>query len=360
MNEIALAPLHVARATTERTMFAAMAQMWVVFAVMRGLDMEEVCRAAGFAPADLADRDCHIPYAWYVSLRRVVIERLPNVAVGIELGTAGPDSLQQFGYLGHAMQACATWLEATQLAIRYARLADSGAAEFGPRLEMVPAGVAYVVPQTPDDPAEGVEAQFIGSLRLCRGALARRVVPLRVCFTHHRESLRQRLEEIFGTSIEFGADSNRIVWDPEIMQSPMPSADCEAKQNLQNQLDKLMQKLETPFVAVVARTLETQLASGNVSQAQTAKRLGLSSRTLHRRLKEHGLRYQQLVMDTRRAFAERLLADGKLAIYEIAFAVGYEDVSSFQRAWKSWTGLSPRAYRESQSNGSHTPTTRSS
>src|SRR5262245_39078076 len=105
----------------DRRVLTVMAQGWVMFGVIHGLDPDELCKGSGFSRADIADPNQQIPFAWYAALRKQVIERLPGIDVGIELGSAG--SLGQLGYVGMAIQHCGTPLDAMRLLMRYMRVA---------------------------------------------------------------------------------------------------------------------------------------------------------------------------------------------------------------------------------------------
>jgi AraC-like DNA-binding protein len=109
------------------------------------------------------------------------------------------------------------------------------------------------------------------------------------------------------------------------------------EKHIEAELDKRIQRVGEPFVRWVTRVIEVQLSSCLVSQSATAKQLGMGTRTLQRKLTEHGVTYQALVDQVRRTLGEELLRD--------AFALGYGDAGGFNRAWRQWTGHSPRAFR---------------
>jgi YesN/AraC family two-component response regulator len=91
--------------------------------------------------------------------------------------------------------------------------------------------------------------------------------------------------------------------------------------------------------------LVEELHRGNPTLAQVAVRLRMSPRTLHRRLASENTSFRRLLTDLRRELAERHLRENELAIGEIAFLLGFSEVSAFHRAFKRWTGWRPLAYR---------------
>ena len=102
----------------------------------------------------------------------------------------------------------------------------------------------------------------------------------------------------------------------------------------------------TSFEAKLRAIVRDQLRNATFSQREAARALGISARTLERRLNKEGNSFGQLVEEVRRQEALRMLNETDAAVYEIAFCLGYRDVSSFSRAFKRWLGTSPRAYRE--------------
>jgi AraC-like DNA-binding protein len=88
------------------------------------------------------------------------------------------------------------------------------------------------------------------------------------------------------------------------------------------------------------------IREGHTSLTRLAKRLGSTPRTLQRQLKERQLDYKKLLDDIRRRLAINYLWDGTHTVTDIAFLLGYSETSAFNRAFKRWTGMTPRAYRD--------------
>ncbi|HMK72490.1 MAG TPA: helix-turn-helix transcriptional regulator, partial [Myxococcaceae bacterium] len=83
------------------------------------------------------------------------------------------------------------------------------------------------------------------------------------------------------------------------------------------------------------------------SQASIAKLMGMSERTLQRRLSDEGTTFNKLLEEARRSVAIGYLADRNLAAYEVSFLLGYAEPATFFRAFKRWTGKTPQQYRAS-------------
>lgn len=93
-----------------------------------------------------------------------------------------------------------------------------------------------------------------------------------------------------------------------------------------------------------------RLASGTVDKESVARQMGISSSTLQRRLAAEGASFRQLLNETRRDLAERYLREGRRPIKDVAYSLGFADLSNFTRAFRSWFGVSPREYRNSTRN----------
>ena len=105
----------------------------------------------------------------------------------------------------------------------------------------------------------------------------------------------------------------------------------------------------TSFRKRVEAELEPRLADGPPRIEPIARALGCSRQTLYRRLKAEGLTFEQVLDDLRRRRALKLIRESALAVKEIAYRLGFSDPAAFSRAFKRWTGKSPRALREAQS-----------
>jgi AraC-like DNA-binding protein len=95
----------------------------------------------------------------------------------------------------------------------------------------------------------------------------------------------------------------------------------------------------------VRRALASRIAAGTTRMSSIARQLGMSERTLHRRLAEDGVSYQDLLEEVRKAAAGRYLDESTLAIGEIAYLLGYSEPAAFHRAFKRWYATTPEHFR---------------
>lgn len=173
------------------------------------------------------------------------------------------------------------------------------------------------------------------------------VRPRAVWFLHARPKRVDALHRFFGTEeIDFGRADNGLLFDAEWMEARLTTRDprlLATAEQLANSALRAQGPTED-FTAAVAARIEEALESG-VGAEEVAARLHMSKRTLQRRLDEVGVSFQELVDRVRAEKARALLRDEHLSLAEVAFRLGFSEVSSFSRSFRRWTGVSPGRYR---------------
>src|SRR5262245_32761286 len=104
-------------------------------------------------------------------------------------------------------------------------------------------------------------------------------------------------------------------------------------------------RVPSDFVAKVTRMVVSMLSTGDGNVERVADRLGVSRRTLQRRLRDCGAVFNDIVTNTRLELSSLYLGDASLTLTEVAFRLGYSDLSAFSRAFRRWTGRSPIRFR---------------
>ncbi len=154
-------------------------------------------------------------------------------------------------------------------------------------------------------------------------------------------------QQFFRAPLEFGALTTAFLLRTEDLERPVVHGD----ETLAGYLDQLAeQRLSAVDHDATARdqirnALWSVLPDGVPELESLARRLGMSGRTLQRRLRDEGTTYRDVLADFRQDAAPALLRDGRLGVSEVAFLLGYEDPASFQRAFRHTFGMPPRAFR---------------
>jgi AraC-like DNA-binding protein len=172
------------------------------------------------------------------------------------------------------------------------------------------------------------------------------LAPEEICFGHAAPPDDRYHRQYFGCPVTFGSPVDGVRFDDQQLARPTVLADEGLSAYLLAQLDDLRsRKTDRSLVGAVRGAVADALADGQPSRSQIARRLGVSERTLHRRLAEHGESFQTLATQARRDAAESLLRSDRHNLADVAFLTGFSDQSAFTRAFKRWTGQTPAAYR---------------
>ena len=194
-----------------------------------------------------------------------------------------------------------------------------------------------------------IEADLASGVSLSRQVSPRPFAPLAVWFQHAAPKTTRLHEEYFGCPVHFGGKRDAMLMSHESLAQPNILGDEGITQFLVSHLDQELAQINdaSPLQAQAQGEIARALSEGLPKMADVARRLGLSARSLHRRLAEEGLTFQTLTEDTRREIAVGMLKEERYALSEIAFLTGYSEQSAFNRAFKRWMGVTPAAYRKS-------------
>lgn len=172
-----------------------------------------------------------------------------------------------------------------------------------------------------------------------------------ICFRHACTTDPKDYAEALGCPVRFGAGQDAIVIRSDMLDLPNRLGDAAVAAfmtaHLDEQIDALPQ--ERSLGDALLQRLSTNLSNGAPSAADAARDLGLSERTLFRRLSDEGLTYQGLLQRAQQSLAEELLSREECSIAEIAFLTGFSEQSTFSRAFKRWVGQPPASFRRNAS-----------
>lgn len=193
------------------------------------------------------------------------------------------------------------------------------------------------------------EATLASAVSLSREVCPVPFAPVEVFVQHAAPTSKAFHEDWFGCPVTFDADLDAVLISQEAMERPNILGDAGISRYLVSHLDAELADFTCtpPLVAQTKNAIAQALNEGAPRMKDIAKSLGLSTRSYHRRLSEHGLSFQSLTEETRRDLAEGLLRDAQHSLADIAFLTGFSEQSSFTRAFKRWFGKTPASYRKS-------------
>jgi AraC-like DNA-binding protein len=187
-------------------------------------------------------------------------------------------------------------------------------------------------------------AVALNTLRLMAGTLW---APVEVQFAHPAPPTTLEHVRVFRAPVSFGHPVNAFVIERALVDRAVPAADEQLYPIIRQYLDRMLKEMprEDPELAAVRRAVGEAIREGDPKLANVARQAAMSARTLQRRLKDHGVDFKKLVDDTRRRSSLGYLEDRTNTTAEIAYLLGYSEVSAFNRAFKRWTGSTPSSYR---------------
>ena len=298
--------------------------------------------AAHLDPTALIDRELELRIN--VALAETLRDPLAGLhaGAGIGLGTYGPFTL--------LLLTSSDVLGSLRTAIRYQRLSylfgEIGFAPGGSHsaLTLVPAALP------PRAFRFRADLELAGSWRLAsdvnRAAQAD-ARPASMVMPYPRPPEAEHYARVFGCPVQWGGETGRIVWRNADLHAPFQTADPLMHAMLRAQCDRQIALLQADTIGLAARAsahIAAHIESLPAAVA-TASALGISERSLRRKLAAEGCSYQQLLDEVRLDKARELLADGRLGVEAIAQRLGYSEPAAFIRAFRRWTGSSPAAWR---------------
>jgi AraC-like DNA-binding protein len=196
-----------------------------------------------------------------------------------------------------------------------------------------------------------IEFWLVTLVRICRQVTNGRLAPSRLTTKHFRNETPAEFRTFFGVDIEFGANADEIWFPRPIALLSVVGRDERLNELLRRYAEEALAR--KPRVRLTVRSkvedlLPKLLPHGRAMASEVARRLGMSSRTLSRKLNEEGTSFAEILDQLRAALAKRYLHEENLPVSEIAWLLGYREVSSLTHAFKRWTGVTPRRFRSRQ------------
>jgi AraC-like DNA-binding protein len=196
---------------------------------------------------------------------------------------------------------------------------------------------------------QNVEFILAASLKAMREVSDRNIRPIGVEFVHERNSDLREFERFFGCPVEYGAMSDQWSFSNETLAVPLITGDPYLLETLQPFCDEAARERNTAagtLQAAVENEVQKLLPHGKANRRAVALALGISERTIARRLGAEGTTYEEVVDHLRRSLALQYIKEPGISLKQIAWLLGYEGSTSFNHAFTRWTGGSPSAVRK--------------
>lgn len=194
------------------------------------------------------------------------------------------------------------------------------------------------------------EATLSATVVVLKAMTETNISPVKVSFKHSSPSDIQHHENAFQCPVLFNQDSYSIVYTTKDLEMRTAKADASINQFLIERVKEETEGIEISPQRIsdeVEELIKNALPSGIPGVQEISEYMGMSKRTLTRRLAKHGVSFRDLIQRTQEQEARRLLKNPERSIADIAFETGFSEQSAFNRAFKRWTGQSPLEFRKS-------------
>jgi AraC-like DNA-binding protein len=321
------------------------ARLAMARATAAGVDPEPLLHGAGLTLAQVEDRDARIGVRHQILLLNRVADAVGDDRLGFHL--AERFDLREIGLLYYVLASSATLGEALARIERYSTVTNEGIEVQCRHDGELRVHVSYVgVPRHAD--CHQMEFWATAFVRVCRHLTGTHLKPVRVRLAHPRRGSSGEPDAFFGCKVAFGAEGDEIAFARGASQLPLTGADPYLNELLVGSCEEILARRCTPASPVRARVenaIAPLLPHGRAHVAEIARTLGMSRRTLARRLAAEGVTFTGILEEMRRDPARRYLGDTSLSVSQIAWLLGFQEVSAFTGAFKRWTGTTPTQVR---------------
>jgi AraC-like DNA-binding protein len=310
-----------------------------------GAPVAPLLKRVGLTPELIAEPEERLSVRSQIALLEEAAIALKDDCIGFTL--ARDFDLREIGLLYYVMACSQTLGDALKRIARYSKMTNE-ALVFGYREgNRLIISLSYSgVPRHSD--RHQIEFCMFAALRICRVLTGQNLVPQHFSFSHYRSEGTSEMARFVGTKVEFGADTDEFAFNIDARALPLVHSDPYLNDLLLKYCEAVLADRtgdKSQLRTRVENAISSVLPHGRVLVKDVARSLGMSERTLARKLSDEGLNFTEILQQLRRDLAVRYLDDRKLHVSRIAWLLGFHEVSAFTHACKRWTGKTPRQMR---------------
>ncbi len=300
------------------------------------------------AKRQVQDRSVRINVRQQIEFVDLVAQVIDDPLLGFHI--AQTCDLRELGLLYYVAASSKTLDDAWRHCARYSEVVNEGLSlryVEGRNVRLVFASVGVPLHITWQE----MEFSMAALVRMGRQLTDRMLTPSLVEFAHRRGEDTTELSAFFGSDVEFGAPAVQVTFDVGVRDIPIVNADRFLNELLIGYGEQTLAHRSTnrgSFREQVLNAMVPLLPHGKPRAAEIARSLGVSKRSLARRLAAEGTTFSDALEALRSDLARQYLAEQGLTISQVAWLLGYHEVSAFTHAFKRWTGMTPRKARAAQ------------
>jgi AraC-like DNA-binding protein len=311
-----------------------------------GIVLKPLLSSAGLSASQINRKDIRIGVASQIRFLELAAKALSDPLLGFRLMRDA--DLRLAGLLYYVAASSETLGDALDRAERYSSIVNAGVVLKCFEARNLTIALRYAGVARHSD-RQQMECLATAIIRFCRNSTERRLNPIAVHFVHRRLPQSSEIEKFFGCRIEFAANTDWIIFDKEAKQLRLVAADPYLNEMLLHYCEQALayrRSREGPLQIAIENAIAPLLPHGKAQLGAIAQTLGVSSRTLARRLAAEGLSFGEILSQLRSDLATHYLSDPNLPISEVAWLLGYKAVSAFSHAYKQSTEMNPSKMRD--------------
>ena len=300
---------------------------------------------AGLTIEQIDDDSCRLKASSQVKFLGLAAEALRDDFLGLHVSR--DFDLRRTGLFYYVLASSENMSDALKKAERYSRIVNEGILLRCRTTKEVVITLDYIGIERRLDKHQ-IEFWLVSLVRLCRQLANRRFVPSRVKLVHYRNKTPAELRSLLGCEIEFGANADEITFPASFKLVRLGSADNHLNQLLINYCEEALAHRRAgnnTLRSRVEKAIATLLPHGKARAPAVAHSLGMSTRTLTRRLASEGLTFSCILEEQKIDLAGHYLRESGLPVSQIGWLLGYQETSAFTHAFKRWTGVTPTQSR---------------
>jgi AraC-like DNA-binding protein len=311
-----------------------------------GVDHRELLTRGRIDPDRLGETEARFEIHEFARLQGLALDLTGDEALGLHVAEHATDAA--FDLVAHLAMHAPTFREGLELCAQFQRLLMDDSSL---RLDDT-GGVTTIHYEFArcEPRSDRMHAEFVmgGILRMSRAFAGRKVNPRGVAFDHPRPGHHREYIRMFGESVRFAQPWTCIEFDATILDARNLHQHPQLYSVLRSEAERSLERLasESGSAERLRRYLLSRPPARIPDMMAAARDLGMSPRSLRRRLASEGTTYRALVQSALEESAGHLLRDPRKSVQETAYALGFSDAATFHRAFKRWTGLTPKEYRE--------------
>ena len=309
------------------------------------VDIDVFLRSLGVDPETVKSPDARIPVESYLLIQDEAANYTNDPYFGLHMGEfAEPGS---WSILGYVMMNCKTLGEAIEKSGRYSRIIGN-LIEANAELRFNKIKGVFSTPQhAPKMSRHCFEATFSSSVRMMRSLTGSHLSPLEVTFIYPAPLVVSEYERIFCCPVRFEQKENSMTFDLSIGNKPILLANPGLLEYFEKYAQDFLAEMDRKdeHTRVVTKIILARLDDESLSINKVAKEMSVSVRTLQNHLDAEGVVFSDLLKDIRQRLAQKYLREN-YSVEQITYLLGFSEPSVFRKAFKKWSGVTPKEYRE--------------